>query len=114
MKKIMMAAAFMLVSGLLMAQEKTTDIKVWGNCGMCKKRIEKTAMMDGVSAATWDKETKMLTLTYDAAKVDTDAVAKKIASVGHDTEKYRADDKTYEGLPECCLYDRKAKSKKDN
>lgn len=107
-----MATFLLLATSFVFAQEKTTEIKVWGNCGMCKKRIEKTAMLEGVSTANWDKETKMLAITYDEAKTNPDAVAKKIASVGHDTEKYRADDKTYEGLPECCLYDRKEKKKK--
>ena len=43
------------------------SMKVSGNCGMCKERIEKAATAaDGVESAVWDKETKKLTVTVDA------------------------------------------------
>jgi periplasmic mercuric ion binding protein len=83
---------------------KTETIKVSGNCGMCKTRIEKAAKIDGVGKAEWSDETKILTLVYDASKVQSDDVQKKIAAVGHDTDKYKADDKTYNSLPGCCKY----------
>ena len=83
---------------------KTEAIKVAGNCGMCKERIETAAKVDGVSKAEWNKDTKMLTLAYDPSKVKSDDVQKKVAAVGHDTEKYKADTKTYNGLPGCCKY----------
>jgi copper chaperone CopZ len=89
-----------------MASLKTETIKVSGNCGMCKSRIEKAAKVDGVSKAEWSDETKVLTLEYDPAKVKSDDIQKKIAAVGHDTEKYKAEDKAYSGLPGCCKYDR--------
>jgi periplasmic mercuric ion binding protein len=83
---------------------KTETIKVNGNCESCKIRIEKAAKIDGVSKAEWSDETKILTLVYDPTKVTSDDVQKKIAAVGHDTEKYKADDKTYNSLPGCCKY----------
>ena len=83
---------------------KTETVKVQGLCGMCKTRIEKTAKMEGVSKADWDKTTKILTFVYDPAKVNSDDVQKKIAAVGHDTEKYTADQKVYDSLPGCCKY----------
>jgi len=86
------------------ASATTESIKVSGECGMCKTRIEKAAKIDGVSKAEWNDETKILTLVYDASKVTSDEVQKKIASVGHDTEKYKADDKAYNSLPGCCKY----------
>jgi len=86
---------------------KTESIKVSGNCGMCKERIETAAKVNGVSKADWNKDTKMLTLAYNPAVVKSDDVQKKIASVGHDTEKYKADTKTYNSLPGCCKYERK-------
>jgi len=88
------------------ATTKTESIKVQGNCGMCKTRIEKTAKLDGVSKAEWNKDTKVLTLVYDPSKVKSDDVQKKIAAVGHDTEKYKADTKVYDKLPGCCKYER--------
>ena len=83
---------------------KTETIKVSGNCESCQARIEKAAKVDGVSKASWDKTTKLLTLVYDPAKVKSDDIQKKIAAVGHDTEKYKADDKVYAKLPGCCKY----------
>ncbi|OFX73188.1 MAG: hypothetical protein A2X12_06355 [Bacteroidetes bacterium GWE2_29_8] len=83
---------------------KTEKIKVYGNCGSCKTRIEKAAKMKGVSKADWDIKTNMLTLVYDTLMVKKEDVEKKIASVGHDTEKFKADSKKYEALPECCKY----------
>jgi copper chaperone CopZ len=87
-------------------QVKTATFKVLGNCDMCKARIEKAVKDDGASAATWDKKSKMLTVTFDPSKTNTDKLEKKLASVGHDTEKYKADDETYNALPACCKYDR--------
>jgi len=89
-----------------METTKTDTLKVAGNCGMCKTRIEKAAKIDGVTKAEWNDETKLLTLVYEPSKVKTDDVLKKIAAVGHDTEKFKADDKVYAKLPGCCQYDR--------
>lgn len=99
----------LLVSLLGTAQEVTDSCKVYGNCGMCKQRIEKAAKQVGASAATWDKTNGMLTVTFDAAKTNFEAIQKKIAEVGHDTEKFTAKDKVYDKLPMCCLYERKGK-----
>jgi periplasmic mercuric ion binding protein len=89
------------------ATTKTETFKVWGNCEMCKARIEKAAQINGVSKAEWSSETQILTLVYDPSKVKSDDILKKIAAVGHDTEKFKADDKAYNKLPSCCQYDRK-------
>lgn len=86
------------------ATTKTENIKVSGNCDMCKARIEKAAKFDGVSKAEWNKDTKMLAVTYDPAKTNTDAIGKKIAAAGHDTEKVKATDTAYNKLPGCCKY----------
>jgi Cu(I)/Ag(I) efflux system membrane fusion protein len=81
------------------------NLLVQGLCEMCKDRIEKTALsVSGVSSAIWDIKTKQLYLHYDSGKTSPDAVAKAIAKVGHDTEKYKADDTVYNALPECCRY----------
>lgn len=82
-------------------------ITVYGNCGMCKDRIEEAAYTQkGVLSATWDSETQMLYLEYDSGILDPMEVEKAIAAVGHDTENQRAPDKVYEELHSCCLYDR--------
>lgn len=83
---------------------KTDTIKVYGNCSMCKSRIEKAAKLDGVSKAQWDSGTKLLTVTYDPSKVSTNTIRQKISATGHDTDKTKADDKSYQALPGCCKY----------
>ena len=87
-------------------QQKKETFKVWGKCDMCKTRIEKTVKAEGVTNADWDTKTQMLTVTFDPAKTNIDALGKKLASVGHDTEKYKAPDDVYAKLPGCCHYER--------
>lgn len=91
-------------TGSKSSTSKTEVIKVSGNCGICKERIETAAKVNGVTQATWDKSTKLLTLVYNPAVIKSDDVQKKIAAVGHDTEKFKADTKTYNSLPGCCKY----------
>jgi hypothetical protein len=88
---------------------KTETVKVYGNCGMCKKTIEKAANEKGVSQGVWDEKTGLLTLTYDANKTTSEAILKKIAAVGYDSDAFRAEDATYNKLHGCCQYDRPAK-----
>lgn len=89
------------------AQVKTDTIKVKGNCEHCKERIEKASMnVNGVLKAEWNSDDQKLVISYDAAKTSNDEVQKAIAKVGHDTEKYRAEDKVYKQLPPCCEYTR--------
>ena len=90
-----------------MTSTKTETIKVWGECETCQASIEKASKVSGVSKASWDKTTKLLTLLYDPSKVKSDDIQKKIAAVGYDTEKYKADDKVYAKLNACCKYERK-------
>jgi len=86
---------------------KTETFKVFGNCGMCEKRIEKAATGDGITKADWSVDTKIMTVVYDPAKTTNAAIQKKIAAAGHDTEKEKASDSVYDKLPGCCQYDRK-------
>jgi copper chaperone CopZ len=88
------------------AGPKTETFKALGKCDMCKDRIETGLKMDGITKASWDQKTQMVTVTYDPSKVTVDAMQKKVASLGHDTEKYRAPDDVYAKLPGCCHYDR--------
>ncbi len=90
-------------------QSKTTEFKVYGSCGMCKSRIEKTAKsVEGVSKAEWDKKTQLLEITYDESKTNVDQVQVSLAKVGHDTDKHKAKEETYNALPGCCKYKRPA------
>lgn len=60
--------------------------------------------MKGVRSASWNVETKMLTVAYSSALVSLDGIHHTVASVGHDTEKEKAKDEVYKALPECCHY----------
>lgn len=89
-----------------MAVTKNENIKVFGNCKMCKTRIENAAKFEGIIKATWSTKTKILTLVYDPLKVKSDDVQKRIAGVGHDTENFKSVDTVYNSLPSCCKYER--------
>lgn len=85
---------------------KTDTFKVWGNCGMCKKTIEKSLKVDGVYKADWDRKTKMITVAYDPLKISLDDIKKHIADAGYDNEGFKADSASYESLHSCCKYER--------
>jgi copper chaperone CopZ len=81
--------------------------KVAGNCEMCKARIEKAALNHpGVSAVSWDKDTKLLDVDFNSQVTSLEAIEKSIADIGHDTEHHRAHKDAYENLPGCCHYER--------
>jgi len=94
------------------AQSKNTQsatFKVWGNCGMCKKTIENSLKIKGVSKADWNMETKMITVVYNPKKISLAQIHKKIAAAGYDTELETASNKVYNNLHGCCQYERKNK-----
>ncbi|HPF10885.1 MAG TPA: heavy-metal-associated domain-containing protein [Flavobacteriaceae bacterium] len=96
-----------LWSGTLLAQDKNAKatVQVDGVCFMCKARIEKAAIKTkGVKTAVWSVDTHKLNLIYDARKTNLDTIQKRIAEVGHDTEKYKATDAAYESVSPCCKY----------
>lgn len=79
---------------------------VRGNCGMCKKTIEKAVnAVDGVSVANWDVKKKKVDVTFDGGKTDAMAIHNAIAASGYDTEKVSGSEEAYKTLPGCCKYD---------
>lgn len=108
---IFLAIAMAVTSLTVSAQNKSTkteSIKVWGNCGMCQTRIEKAAKEAGASEAKWDAESNMLAVTYKTSKTSIKDIEQKVASVGHDTKSFKADDAVYNKLHGCCKYERPA------
>lgn len=90
------------------AAEKKESVKVWGNCGMCKKTIDGALKgVDGVSSASWNKSTKMLDVTYDDSKISMKKIEEKVAASGYDTQNVKGADAAYDGLKKCCKYERK-------
>ncbi len=112
MKLLFSIVALMVLSTTSFAQiknSKTETLKVYGNCGMCKTTIEKAGTQKKLSKTVWNEETAMATITYDAKKTTADAILKKIALVGYDSDNFLAPDAVYENLHGCCQYERKAK-----
>jgi len=89
------------------AHYETTTFKVSGNCEMCKSRIEAALKKNtGVQSANWDVKTKTVTVVYNPHTVSVDQLQQLVADGGHDTEKFKATDAAYKGLPGCCKYKR--------
>ncbi len=91
-------------------ETKMETFKVFGNCSMCKETIEGSlADNQWVYDAVWDKDSKMMEITYVSGNVSIEEIKLKIAGVGYDTEEYRADDEVYGNLHGCCQYERPEK-----
>ncbi len=85
--------------------DTTVTFKVYGVCAAyCKPRIETASKGKGVVSASWNVDTKMLTLVYDPSKTTLDKVQKRILDAGHDVENKKAKDIIYQSLPACCYY----------
>ncbi len=102
---------FLMLPAFVMAQDNkkaTTDssihIKVYGTCEMCKNRIESVSKGKGVRSASWDVDTKMLSLTFNPSQTSSDKIENRIVAAGHDLENKKAKDKTYNALPACCHF----------
>ncbi len=79
--------------------------KVYGNCEMCKTKIETTVKsIEGVEYAKWNLNTLKLKIKYDDSKTDLVTIKKEIALVGYDTKEFRATEEAYNKLHSCCKY----------
>lgn len=88
---------------------KTETVKIYGNCSMCKSKIEAAGNLKKVAKVAWNEDTKMATLTYDSTKTSQDEILKRIALAGYDSDKFLAPDDIYDALHGCCQYEREAK-----
>ena len=97
------AAGFTLIPR---PQNVEMKLAVDGVCGMCRYRIEETAMsVKGVHAADWDPELRLLTVTVDPdIQASPRLLQQTLAEAGHDTSGPKAEDAVYESLPGCCRY----------
>ncbi len=102
-KITLMATVVMVAMSFGTLSAKPAEITVNGKCGMCKNRIEKAAKgVKGVKTATWDKETKVLTIDYNEKLTDVKTIEKAIASVGYDAGEEKANVEARKKLPACC------------
>lgn len=84
----------------------TSTISVKGNCDDCKERIENAADIKGVKNSNWDKDKKVLTVTFDSKKVTLTQIEEAIAKAGYSTANKKADANAYKKLPDCCQYEK--------
>jgi len=102
---LFIAICFTVQLSFAQAKGVVTDtIKVYGNCTMCKNRIETALDHKGIKQAKWDPKTKDLVVAYNPSKITEQQIHEIVASVGHDTDKVKAKVEVYSGLPFCCLY----------
>ncbi len=94
-------------------KNKTETLKVSGECGMCKSKIEKAAKSAGASYAVWDVESKMLTVKYKSKSTNTAKIQEAIAGTGYDTPDFKTTDEAYNNLHACCKYERVKDTKKE-
>ena len=88
---------------------KTETVKIYGNCDMCKSKIETAGTLKKIAKVEWNKDSKMAALTYDSTKTSQDEILKRIALAGYDSDKFLAPDDVYDALHGCCQYEREAK-----
>lgn len=85
----------------------TKNVMVAGNCGMCEARITKAAKgVNGVSDISWNKDTKMMKVSFDGGTTALSEIEIAIAKAGHDTKNHKAKKGVYDELPACCHYSR--------
>jgi uncharacterized protein YxeA len=110
MKSLLLMIAIILLSKTIsfaqFKNSKTETLKVYGNCGMCKTKIEKAGTQKNVAKTVWNEETSMATITFDSKKTTSAAILKKIALVGYDSDNFLAPDAVYKKLHGCCKYER--------
>lgn len=117
MKSLIFSFLLISIASFGFAQTKTETLKVSGECGSCKKKIESAAKKAGASYAVWDVDSKELTVKYSSTSSNTAKIEQAIAAVGYDTPNYKATDEAYNKLDGCCQYERtttKDKSTCDN
>lgn len=107
MKNIYLTLLMCVMAAINLPAQKieTTEVefKVYGNCNMCKNRIENSLNIKGIEKVKWNKATKILTVVFDDL-IEVDSLHKLVSLSGHDTELYKTDNETYKKLPKCCLY----------
>lgn len=92
----------------ILSNSETATFKVFGNCGMCKERIEGALKKNiNIQKADWNEDTKMISVSYDPQMISLTEIHNIIASVGYDTEKTKGNDAAYKKLHGCCQYERR-------
>lgn len=102
--KLFITSLFALILSFNSFAQQDTTLLVNGVCGMCKSTIESACELDGVESASWDVETKVLTLSFDPAAVSLEVINAAVNESGYDTEFSTAPEEAYQALHGCCHY----------
>lgn len=103
---LLSVTTFAQTGGIPLKNAKTETVKIYGNCDMCKATIEKAGNLKKIALVSWNKDSKMATITYNAKKTNQDEILKRIALAGYDSDKFLAPDNAYAKLASCCQYKR--------
>ena len=103
------ASIFLISCGVKIPHAKTESVKIQGNCGMCKETIEGAVYKKKEAKTDWNVDTKIAKITYDSTKTTVDAILKRVALAGYDSEVFLAPDEAYNKLQNCCKYERTTK-----
>jgi periplasmic mercuric ion binding protein len=92
--------------GVAQAEVATVAIQTSAVCGTCKKTLE-TAMKstEGVSFSKLDLGNKVLTVEYDPALTNPDAIRKAVSETGYDADDVPMMQEAHDNLPACCQKD---------
>ena len=112
MKSLILSFVFVSITSFGFGQTKTENLKVAGECGTCKKKIETAAKKAGATFATWNVDSKELTVKYNSTSTNTAKIQKAIAEAGYDTPDFKATDEAYNKLDGCCQYERTTSAEK--
>ena len=108
--KFLTLACLTLVCLTTFAQKpkwEKVNFQVSGNCDMCKTKIETAAKAaEGVKTARWNVVSGKMKVKFNPAITNIDNIQQIIASIGYDTDKYKATDEVYNNLHHCCKYQR--------
>lgn len=83
---------------------KEINFKVSGVCEMCEDRIEKVLDARGIRVADWNLDTHNCKVIFNTTKITELAIHKLIAGIGHDTDKVKASEESYDNIHSCCKY----------
>lgn len=86
------------------AVSETTSFKVNGTVS-CEAQIETIiTSLDGVTSASWDATTKIITIVFDNETIKKDRFYVALAEGGYDNQELHAKKANYEELPTACKY----------
>ena len=99
----MRAVIFLLLAACGSGYEHA-EIRVSGNCEMCREKIESALKIPSVKRAVWEPETGILEVDFNRNSISAHQIRERIARAGYDTDSVKADSAAYSRLHECCRY----------